>query len=718
MSAEPKPQRRILPEVQALRAVAVLLVLAYHLAPHAVPGGFIGVDVFFAISGFLITGHLLREVRRTGRIDLPGFWAARMRRILPAAIVVVLAVLAATLAFLPSTQWKTTGVAALASVLSVENWVLAADSVDYLAADSAPTALNHFWSLGVEEQFYLAWPLLVLLAVWLGGLRRGPAVRGGAVPAPGFPRTALLLVFGAVVAASLSQAMVLVGSGNPAAYFVTPARVWELAAGGLLALLMHGPVREPGPGQPEGRWFRAVGDRNTPARTVLAWAGLAAIGVAALGYGASTPFPGLSAALPVAGTLAVILAGKTRGAAAPRRVLELPPVQWVGDVSYSLYLWHWPVLIFFVNLAGGEPNPLQGAGLLVLSLLLAAASHRWVETPLRSLPALASSRWRTLGAGAAVVVLAGSFSFVPGALAQRETLQKEEAAATLLAAPPSELGAASIPEGAPPYLPGRQQIVPVPAEAERDRPHLGDCVQKPDSTVTRECAMGTPDGTLTVALVGDSHATHWFKALEATARERGWTLLTYLKNSCPFTATERVAERRGGLSCHGANEQTLDRIISRGDVDAVVTSHWAGAILERGAAQGFADYWGRLEDAGIKVYPIIDTPRPGTKLLARDCVVQHPRDLEVCGTPEAGAFEPDDFTREAAALEPRVGVLDLSDQFCLDGFCPVVIGNVLVYRDKHHVSDTYMRTLAPVFGARLGEKLRADGLGERPRRSP
>ena len=157
----PGQTRRFLPEVQALRAVAVLLVVVYHFAPGLVPGGFVGVDVFFVISGFLITGHLLREVRATGRIDLPAFWAGRVRRILPAALATVAAVVAATLLLVPETQWGQTSRQALASVFSVQNWVLAADAVDYLAAEHQPTALQHFWSLGVEEQFYLFWPLLV-----------------------------------------------------------------------------------------------------------------------------------------------------------------------------------------------------------------------------------------------------------------------------------------------------------------------------------------------------------------------------------------------------------------------------------------------------------------------------------------------------------------------------------------------------------------------------
>lgn len=705
MNASPKPRSNFRPEVQALRAVAVLLVVAYHLEPRLVPGGFIGVDVFFAISGFLITGHLLREVSSNGRINLPAFWAARARRILPAALVVIVVVLAMTLTFVPWTQWKGIGSAALSSALSVENWRLAANSVDYLAADLQPTALQHFWSLGVEEQFYLVWPLLVLLGIWLGRVlkRRGReenVLRRGAI---GLPRTTLLVIFSLVILASLASAIEMVGAGNPAAYFVTQARVWEMAAGGMLALLLAPSL--PGAPAPAHRWFDAPG-----ASTLLAWGGFATIGVAAFGFDAQTPFPGLTAMFPVVGTLAVILAGKSRGPFSPSRILEAGAVQWVGNVSYSLYLWHWPVITFFLFFADREPGPMQSVGLLALSLLLAAGSHRWIENPVRKFAPLTASNWRALGAGAVAVSMVVAMAFAPGILADRQLAGQERVAASLLASPPPGFGAASVPEGAPAFLKGVSQIVPVPALAESDRPDLGECVQKPDSLITVECSRGVEDGALTIALVGDSHATHWYVAMEAAAKRRGWTLLTYLKNSCPFSATQRIAEAKGSISCSPANKDTLERILERGDVDAVVTGHWAGANFEKGAAEGFAQFWGSLEDAGIKVYPIVDTPRPGKKAPARDCVVEHPTDLGTCGAPVARAFEAKDATRAAATLEPRVGVLDFSDQFCTGGFCPAVIGNVLVYRDKHHVSDTYARTLRPVFDDRLESLMRADGL--------
>jgi len=735
--------RRFLPEVQALRAVAVLLVVAYHFAPGLVPGGFVGVDVFFVISSFLITGHLLREVRTTGRIDLPAFWAGRVRRILPAALATVAAVVAATLLLEPETQWGQASRQALASVFSVQNWVLAADAVDYLAAEYQPTALQHFWSLGVEEQFYLAWPLLVAGAAVLAArrtvLRRSLFPLRSVFQGRGgdrFPALAGAL-FGAVAVASLGWSIHLTGAGDPAAYFVTPTRAWELAAGGLLALGMesrpergrdHGQGRDAGrtPVRPRPGFLRPGSWRPwlwpAPARAVVALAGFSAVATASFGYDAGTPFPGLAAALPVAGTAAVIAAGETSGPLPLTRITGLAPVQWVGDVSYSLYLWHWPVLVFLgprladwspgrdPGLPPGGDAALQAAGLVVVSLLLAAASHRFIEIPVRRSAPLAASRWRTLAAGAAAVALAAGIAVVPGVRQEAVVAGQQDAAGQLLADPPTDFGA-SAGGGLPPaYVDGRRTVVPVPARAEQDRPRLGPCIQGQSSTERRECEFGAGDGTLTVALIGDSHAVQWYQPMLQAAERNGWTLVTYLKNSCPFNAATRTLELKGRTECTGPNRRALERILERGDIDAVVTSYWAGATFDGSAAEGFAAYWGRLEDAGIRVYPIVDTPRPGHEAPAPDCVVEHAPDPRPCGAPEGRAFERGDATRQAAGLEPRVDVLDFRDRFCAEGFCPAVVGNVLVYRDHHHVTDTYMRTLAPAFGDRLAAALRSDGL--------
>ena len=673
-TAAPKNFR---PEIQALRALAVLLVVAYHFQPERLPGGYIGVDIFFGISGFLITGHLLREAEASGTISLSKFFAGRARRILPAAMLVILASTAATLALLPKTTWHDLGIQALASAFSVQNWVLAANSVDYLAAEEAAGPLQHFWSLAVEEQFYLLWPLLILAACRKRVLRR----------------RLLWWVFGTVAAASLAYSIYTGYSGNPAGYFITTTRMWELAAGGLLALadssVRAGTLRLPG-------WMALM-----PVRNLAVLAALASVAWAVFSYSGATVFPGFAAALPVAACLLVIAAGQTRGPGSLHRLVNWAPVQWVGLASYSLYLWHWPLLVFARQLLGREPRLLESAGLLAASLVLAWASLVLVEAPVRQLRLLASSPLRSLAAGALMMALAAGTALLPGQLQQQAVAHEQQQVQQLLDSPPAQFGSAALAHGAPAFTAASHQIVPVPADAAKDLPPIGDCVQKPESEHVKECEFGPKDASFTVALVGDSHAAHWFQAVQGMTEQHGWRLVTYLKNSCPFTAAERQAEADGSIRCQAAYHQALDELVHRGDVDAVITSYWSAATFADDPARGLAATWKQLEDAGIDVYPVADTPRPDSETFARDCVEQHASTPQECAFPESRAFEKTDATRAAAALEPRVHVLDFSDQFCAAGSCPAVVGNVLVYRDRHHITDTYMRTLAPVFAQRF-----------------
>lgn len=693
MSSNPAQVKNFRPEIQALRALAVLLVVAYHLEPKVVPGGYIGVDIFFVISGFLITSHLLREAERTGRIKLFAFFAGRARRILPAAMLVILVVVAAGFLILPKTQWGTLGTQALASAFSVQNWVLAADSVDYLAAEEAAGPLQHFWSLGVEEQFYLFWPLLILAVCWYVK----PKAPGSHSDNFATRRRMLWFVFGAVALVSLAYSIYAGYSGNAAGYFVTTTRIWELAVGGLLALGVQahdrGALRLP-------RWITAWSTRN-----VAVLFSLAAIAIAAFSYDGSTVFPGIAAGVPVIGCALIIAAGSTKGIGSLHHLVNWRPVQWVGLASYSLYLWHWPLITFFIELSGGKPKPVQSFALLAVSLLLAWASLKWVETPIRQLRFLAVSPVRSLVAGAAMVAVAASVALLPGITQQRMVEQEQRVANALSQEQPAGFGAASLSQGAPAFIADQHQIVPVPADAAKDLPDLGNCVQNPQSTQIKECEFGKKDADFTVALVGDSHAAHWFEALNGYAQSKGWKVVTYLKNSCPFNDAQRKADRDGSINCEEGFAQTMDSLTKRKDIDAVVTSSWSGSTFVTDAAQGLAAAWSKLEDAGLPLYAIVDTPRPPQDTYARDCVEQNSNHPEACAFPEKSAFDKGDATKAAAKLEPRVKVLDFSDQFCVDGTCPAVVGNVLIYRDKHHISDTYMHTLIPIFGQRLQDAI-------------
>ncbi|GII99349.1 peptidoglycan/LPS O-acetylase OafA/YrhL [Sediminihabitans luteus] len=678
--------RRFLPEVQALRALAVGIVVAYHLRPDLLTGGFVGVDVFFVISGFLITGHMVREVRSTGRVDLARFWAARARRILPAGLLVLAVVTAVATFVYPVTAWAGLARQALASVLYVQNWVLAADSVDYLALDDAPTVYQHFWSLAVEEQFYLLWPLLVAGVAAAVAARRahGPALTRG-----------LLAVFGAVVAASFVWNVVEVAQGDASAYFSTFTRLWELGAGGMLALGVR------------------YTDAHALPRALLALAGVSAIVVAAVTFDGATPFPGPAALVPVLGTAAVIAAGRTRGPASLTPLVDLGPVRRLGDLSYSLYLWHFPVIVLYTVHAGRTPTLMEAAGLLGLSLLLAAATFELVEQPARRASGLRERPWRTLGLAAGAMVLVALLTLVYPV----RTHQVEAAwsGGSVEVGPGSGFGAEASDGGAPrAFVHGTRAIVPSPVDAPADLSALVDeeaCAAHQRETSARTCEVGDPAATTVVALVGDSHAQMLATPLAQLAEQQGWRLVTYLHDSCPYSHERRIIEAEGKLVCQEPNARTLDALLALRPALVVTSSYAAGEYVDTGTghtpgAVGLAGAWDELADAGIEVLAVKDAPRPRRDVVR--CTAEHVDDPDACAVDRSDAVTDHAAFDEAVRLSPRTTALDLTDRYCGPSSCPPVIGNVLVYRDTNHITDTFARSLAPDLAAAVGALVETD----------
>ncbi|MFF2275484.1 acyltransferase family protein [Agromyces sp. NPDC058126] len=356
MAASPPPFARstVRPEIQALRAVAVGAVVLHHGWPAVAPAGYMGVDVFFVVSGFLITGLLMREVERSGRLSLRDFYLRRARRILPAAIATLAAVSALTLLLVPQREWRSWFREIVAATLYYENWQLAVDSQIPRRADLESTPVQHFWSLSVEEQFYLFWPLLIIVALWIA------ARRGGA------STVVVLVMLSVVTVASFVHSVLLTVQDPNLAYFSTFARTWEFGVGGILAI-----VSRP---QLTGR---------AGVRSVVSWAGLVLIVVPIVAFRSPEVFPGLVVLMPVVGTLAVIWAGMPERAWSPASVARLRPVQWTGDVSYSLYLWHWPIFMFTPYLTGMPSPPWLMVVLVAVSVLVAGLSKRWIEDPFR-----------------------------------------------------------------------------------------------------------------------------------------------------------------------------------------------------------------------------------------------------------------------------------------------------------------------------------------------
>ena len=689
-----REEKVLRPDIQGLRAVAVALVVVYHLHAAALPGGFVGVDVFFVISGFLITSHLVARPPGSAG-DLGAFWGRRIRRLLPASLLVLVSSVVATRLLAPETMWATTASDARAAALYVVNWALSGRAVDYLSADDAPTAVQHFWSLSVEEQFYFFWPLVVA-GVALLARRRGTSLRAG-----------LLVAFGAITAASLAWSVHLTQTNPAAAYFVTPTRIWELGAGGLLAVALARPDR--------GR--RSA--ERTPGRlsALGAWAGLALIAVAAVRYSGATPFPGYQAALPVLGAVLVLGCGApATGGIGPGRLLALRPVQWLGDVSYSVYLWHWPLVVLTVAATGHPLGPRTGAAALLATLLLAALTERYVERPFRS-PRLARPVRRTYAVGAlamGLVVAVASVQLV-------EVGHRADDAAARLAAAMAKggpcFGAAAV-GGDCPRIPF-DALVPAVQVAAADKSQAYDDVG-PRNCWTGEpdfpsvpCTFGDPDSEVTIALFGNSHAGQWLPALQALADQHGWRIETHLASRCASADIEQEFLQEGSAeACVAWVRRTAadlaaekpDLVVVSNRMQAPALGHTAADSVEP-YAEGYTRVLGGIVDAGVPVLAIRDTPSPGDDV--PDCVAAERDDYAACNGTRSTWLPPDPVIDVVARVDdPRLRLVDLTDRFCGPKVCRVVNGGVITYFDGNHMTATYAHTLAPFLEPSVLQALR------------
>ncbi|WP_194764678.1 acyltransferase family protein [Microbacterium sp. UFMG61] len=669
-------------DIQALRAVAIALVVLNHLWPEQITGGYVGVDVFFVISGFLITGHLLSELDRTGRVRLSAFYARRIRRLLPAALLVIFATMIGVWALLPFTRWTDNALQALASVFYVENWFLASLSVNYSAHNAAASAVQHYWSLSVEEQFYLVWPLLVLAAA-AGAARWGK---------DDDRRRIVLIVVSAVAVASFVAAVVYTADSPAQAYFVTFTRAWQFAVGAVIALV---PVA-------------LFGRLNALAASILAVAGFAGIALTAFLFGSQTPYPGVAALLPVLATAAVIVAGTGRRAPlwAVSAVTDARPVQWLGDVSYSLYLWHWPLIVLTPFAIGAPLSWWSSVGVLALALVLAWGSRRWVEVP-----AQRATWWRPLrrayiGAGAMMAVVALTAVLLLGAAAARGAAPEGAApgggachgAAALADAADCDPSV----EVADPVVTDRDAYFGLAAECG----DLTTVLAMDGRQTTRECdfSQGAPGPR--VWLVGDSHAEQWQAALFPIAREEGWHLTISSFPGCPpadvaFIGFDAAWGPVDYQRCRDWSSALSDRLIAERP-DLIVTSMAArqqlvddgsGRTHDEQFVDGLRSTWSRWADAGSSVVAIADTPLNGD-VRDLDCLVLNPAEPAECAVPRETALPPDPVALAGRAPIPGVWPADLTSSLCDEDDCFAAIGGVPVYYDADHLSSAYAATIS------------------------
>ncbi|MGX9349119.1 acyltransferase family protein [Microbacterium sp. KNMS] len=670
-------------DIQGLRAIAVLAVVAQHAGATWAPGGFIGVDVFFVVSGFLITSLLVRELAETGRIDLPAFTARRARRILPAALVVVVLTVVGAYGIVSPLRRETLLADAVASALFVPNYAFAVRDADYFG-DETPSLFQHYWSLGVEEQWYLVCPAL-LLAAWAVGRRLGG--RRGA-------RGAVAVALGIVLAGSLAAVVALTPVSQPWAFFALWTRMWEFAVGALIALVPAAAVaRIPG-----------------LVRAALGWAGLAGILAAIALIGESSAFPGVLVLLPVLSTGAVILAGI--GQDAPPRgsagaVIGSRPFVFVGEISFSLYLVHWPLIVAGALLAPGLPW--LPAALGVASIPVAWALFRLVEQPTRRARVLVDARpRRTLlsaaGATAAVALAAGT------ALA----VAPEPALATQTRVAHAE---PAVPPEVTPVVPAN--LEPGLADAPDDESEVYDdgCNLGYQGERPRPCSFG--EGDERMVLWGDSHAAHWVPGVLRAAEERGMALTTHTKSRCSSALARHVLDGSAFGACDRWRSAVLDEL-REDPPEVLVLANYADEEVPGGvdAGQAWRDGLREVVDAlpETRVLLLADTPDLGTSPL--DCLAMNLEHAAVCAVPESEAVRGAgrDAVREVAR-ETRAEEIDLLPYFCapIDGAaseepaCAPILGGLLVYRDSHHLTATF----AEAMGGALAEAIDSavDGRG-------
>jgi len=674
-----KPKRsEVRPEIQALRALAVLTVVVFHVWPEAMPGGFVGVDVFFAISGFLITAHLLREVQRTGTLSLWQFWARRARRLLPASLLTLFVCAVGTIVLVPQLYWQQFLTEIGTSTAYVQNWQLASDAVDYFAADNRASPVQHFWSLSAEEQFYVVWPLLLLVAAWTA--RR---------------RLAALAVLSLVTGLSLWYSITETAANPAAAYFVTPTRAWEFGAGGLLAL---------------------IGARSRlpdGARALLSWTGLAAVGYAAVFYSTETAFPGWTAAVPVVGALAVIHAGMPAARWSPSPLLRLRPAQFLGDISYSVYLWHWPLLVFAPFAFAGISLTQTRIAVPLATLLLAWATKVLVEDPVRRSAWLSAQPRMTFACSAAAtgvlaVILLGGTSHV-----EAQIRAAERQSTSLVSTGPPCFGAAARNIDQPCENPAlRRRVVPLPVAA-RDEENAPCANFRKDSGVS-VCEFGAPAGGArrTIALLGDSHASHWRAPLDLVARQRGWHGLSLTRTSCVFSAATKITPEPTRSQCLRWVDSVPRFFERHPEIDTVFIVGITGGVVHvpkgrtmfEAKMNGVRRAWRTLPDTVKHIVVIRDTPRitSSTAECIDDAIAAGKRPGIACAVPREGALEEDPAVVAARKEHsPRVQAIDLTSMLCSSRLCYPVIGGALVYKDLHHFTVVFAKTLAPPLERKL-----------------
>lgn len=621
-------------DIQGLRAIAVLLVVAAHAHVPGLAGGFVGVDVFFVLSGYLITGLLVKEAESTVGIAFGAFYARRFKRLMPALLLMLVTTCALAWLFLTPTQQVAQAEGAAAAAVWLSNMQFALSSAGYFDASSETNLYLHTWSLGVEEQFYLLWPALIAAALVAAGGRRR-----------------LKRTLAAVFVMSFAGSIMLSGSEPTLAFYSMPTRAWQFAAGGL-ACLWSAKAHMP---ETSARWIGVVG--------------LGGILGSALLMVPDIVYPGWWALIPSAGAVLVLSAGARYPAIGAGRALSVPAMQRLGDLSYSWYLWHWPVLLLGDQLVPMPDGP-RRALMVLISLGIAALSLRFVETPLRRM------RWRPrpviLGASA---IMLGMFAV--GAAWQRQAIDDASRFARTAT--------------------GTRPVI-----------YRMGCDTWYRSAEVTVCSYGADDATRTAVVMGDSVALQWFPALEAIYTRPGWRLLVVTKSACPMVDEPYFYPRirREYTECAQWRASALERIAELSPEVLVIGSMQQYGFTEEQWREGTARVLGSLGEHARLIHVLRPTP---TLPFDPDACVDTGARILLPWRCAASAESPESMAAlrgisAAVARFHNASLVDMNATVCPDGRCQAEREGRRVYYDSIHIDAKYAESLTETLAKKIGSR--------------
>jgi peptidoglycan/LPS O-acetylase OafA/YrhL len=641
-----KPDSRLILPIEGLRGVSVVVVLLYHLGAVGFSGGFVGVDCFFVISGFIITRQLVFEWDSKSRISIASFYARRAKRILPSSTLVLLATLLGARFFLEPLRLYDLSLDAFAATTFWINILFSFRSVDYLASALPPSPLQHYWSLAVEEQFYAVFPLLFL----------------GILKVSRHQRRLMILITGVLILGSFVTSLRLTTVSQPLAFFMAPTRAWQFLAGCIVALL-----------QLEKKTI----EKKTA--SILAMAGVLTIVIAVSSFSDATKYPGWAALLPTLGSVTLIAVSTSP--CHMNQVIGHPLLRWFGARSYVLYLWHWPIIIFLQAESEGD---LTGGGIalaLFATFSLTELTHRFFETPLRSSSIVTKAPRRGLLLGL-LAVLIGIVSSAIHTTTTTDSFGEGRSSnlvsATLAASLAESLKNSTLPANLAPPL-------NVVFEDEPMIYGLG-CHDYDDDT-PRVCRFGEPSARTRIALVGDSHAAQWFEPIRAMSAEQGWYFVSATRSGC--STLGRFTPDRCSLWY-----ENLWKLLSDEKIEVVVLSSLFnhGEIPSANLVSGLRDIRTTAVALGITPVFIADTPWPSQNIPI--CLSANTTDIQRCVLQRSTSVLADvsEISREAFDNNESV-FIDTEDWFCMQSVCPAVVGDVVVYRDSSHVTSRYAELL-------------------------